>query len=77
MKLHSYDPKKSVAKGASAAGSAGGLTILLGIIMRIIRGNNPDLPWPPNQDLVIVGAGVGFLAGIMRWWRNRRKHNGI
>lgn len=77
MKLHTYDPKKAVAKGATEAGSAGGLAILLGIIMRAIRVKNPDLPWSPTEDVIIVGAGVGFLAGIVRWFRNRRKHNGI
>jgi len=24
---------------------------------------------------VIIGAGVGLLAGLWRWLRNRRKHN--
>jgi len=77
MKLHVYDPKKSVAKGATQAGSAGGLALLLGIIMRAIRVKNPELPWSPTEDVVIVGTGVGFLAGIVRWWRNRRKHKVI
>ncbi|KKN23250.1 hypothetical protein LCGC14_0906950 [marine sediment metagenome] len=77
MKLLTYDPKVSVRKGATEAGSAGGLAILLGIIMQAIRGKNPDLPWTPAQDVVIVGAGVGFLAGIARWFRNRRKHKNL
>lgn len=77
MKLHTYDPTISVRKGATEAGSAGGLATLLGIIMRAIRVNNPDLPWGPTEDVVIVGAGVGFLAGVIRWWRNRRKHKVI
>lgn len=49
MKVHTYDPKKAVAKGATEAGSAGGLAILLGIIMRAIRVKNPDLPWSPTE----------------------------
>lgn len=77
MILHKYDPQISVRKGAAETGTAGGLALLLGFIMRAIRLKNPDLPWTPTEDVAIVGAGVGLLAGILRWWRNRRKHNVI
>lgn len=75
MNLHSYNPKLSLKKGAVEGSSAGALAILLGIIMRSIRVKNPDLPWGPTEDAAIVGAGVGILAGIWRWWRNQHKHN--
>lgn len=77
MKLHTYDPKISVSKGVTETGTAGGLALLLGFIVRAIRLKNPDLPWSPTEDVAIVGAGVGLLAGIARWWRNRRKHKVI
>jgi len=75
MNLHTYNPKLSMRKGAVEGGSAGALAVLLGILMRAIRVKNPDLPWSPNEDIVIFGAGVGILAGLWRWFRNRRKHN--
>lgn len=77
MKLHRYDPKIARRKGAAQTGTAGSLAILLGLIMRAVRAKNPELPWTVTEDVVIVGAGVGLLAGIARWFRNRRKHKVI
>lgn len=77
MKLHSYDPKKAVKKGAAEGSTAGGLALVLGLLMRAVRAKNPDLPWSVTEDVAVVSVGVGFFAGIARWFRNRRKHNGI
>jgi len=74
---NTYNPKKAVLKGAQTAGGTGGLAVLLGILLRSIRVKNPELPWSPTEDVVIVGVAVGLLAGIRRWWRNRRKHKGV
>jgi len=75
MNLHIYDPQLSLKKGAVEGSSAGVLAGLLALVLASVRAKNPDLPWGPSEDAVIIGAGVGLLAGLWRWLRNRRKHN--
>jgi hypothetical protein len=72
--MATYSSRKSVEKGVAEGGIAGSLAILLGVAMGAIRANNPDLPWGTEVDGAVVGATTGLLAGVAKWWRNRKKH---
>ncbi len=69
-----YDPSKSVKKGAAEGGIAASFGVLLGVVLSMVRTNNPDLPIAPESDAAVIGAVTGLLVGVTKWFRNRRKH---
>jgi hypothetical protein len=75
-KNRNYKPGKARVKAATEGGIAGAVTILAGLAAAKLTGDQ-DVGASTLRDPVIVGAVVTVGTGMIRWWRNRRKHRTV
>ena len=64
-----YKPEIAVQKGVTEGGIAG---VVAMAITLILRNTGTDLDM--ESQAAIIGLTTTGVVGLIRWWRNRRKH---
>jgi len=74
VELKPYKPELTQAKAAKAAGPVA-IAAAVVALLRVAFGDY--LFWGPDKDAVAAGVAATAVAGIWKYWSDRRKHKQI
>lgn len=65
-------PSSAAAKAVKEGSAVASAALLLAVAAKSLRPTT-NLPWPPDQDPIVIGALTGLLTALFRWLKKRIK----